>query len=165
MSKWHLRVGSLLVALSIFVVWQVVTQTRLVQPIFLPSPLATFAPLWRGLTHGDLLTLTLVTMERMIYGWMLASVAGIALGALIGLSPGARLLLHAEGEQSVRAVLARIDAIEALGITPVGVSPAYWRTLANRLAAHLPLPEYTAERHAAWLAGRAPGAAAPGQPL
>src|SRR5260221_9185326 len=47
-----------------------------------------------------------------------------------------------------------IDAIEALGITPVGVSPAYWRTLANRLAAHLPLPEYTAERHAAWLAGR-----------
>ena len=72
-----------------------------------------------------------------------------------GVQPGARLLLHAEGEQSVRAVLARIDAIEALGITPVGVSPAYWRTLANRLAAHLPLPEYTAERHAAWLAGRA----------
>ena len=72
-----------------------------------------------------------------------------------GVQPGARLLLHAEGEQSVRAVLARIDAIEALGITPVGVSPAYWRTLANQLAAHLPLPEYTAERHAAWLAGRA----------
>ena len=72
-----------------------------------------------------------------------------------GVQPGARLLLHAEGEQSVRAVLARIDAIEALGITPVGVSPAYWRTLANRLAAHLPLPEYTAERHAAWLTGRA----------
>ena len=72
-----------------------------------------------------------------------------------GVQPGARLLLHAEGEQSVRAVLARIDAIEALGITPVGVSPAYWRTLANRLAAHLPLPEYTAERHAAWLTGGA----------
>jgi hypothetical protein len=72
-----------------------------------------------------------------------------------GVQPGARLLLHAEGEQSVRAVLERIDAIEALGITPVGVSPAYWRTLANRLAAHLALPEYSAERHAAWLAGRA----------
>ncbi len=72
-----------------------------------------------------------------------------------GVQPGARLLLHAEGEQSVRAVLARIDAIEALGITPVAASPAYWRTLANRLAAHLALPEYSAERHAAWLAGRA----------
>ncbi|MBX3765187.1 DUF2840 domain-containing protein [Burkholderia cepacia] len=71
-----------------------------------------------------------------------------------GVQPGARLLLHAEGEQSVRAVLARIDAIEALGIAPAAVSPAYWRTLANRLAARLPLPEYTAERHAAWLTGR-----------
>jgi hypothetical protein len=56
---------------------------------------------------------------------------------------------------AVRAVLERIDAIEALGIAAIDVSPAYWRTLGNRLAARLPLPEYTAERHAAWLAGRA----------
>ncbi|MBN9321508.1 MAG: DUF2840 domain-containing protein, partial [Delftia acidovorans] len=59
-----------------------------------------------------------------------------------GVQPGARLLLH-------------IDGIETLGIAPAGASPAYWRTLGNRLAARLPLPEYTAERHAAWLAGRA----------
>ena len=72
-----------------------------------------------------------------------------------GVQPGARLLLHAEGEQTVRAVLECIDAIEALGIAPAGASPAYWRTLGNRLAARLPLPEYSAERHAAWLAGRA----------
>ncbi|MFC4922749.1 DUF2840 domain-containing protein [Delftia deserti] len=72
-----------------------------------------------------------------------------------GVQPGARLLLHAEGEKQVRAVLERIDTIEALGIAPVAVSPAYWRTLGNRLAARLPMPEYTAERHAAWLAGRA----------
>ena len=72
-----------------------------------------------------------------------------------GVLPGARLLLHAEGENQVRAVLERIDAIEALVIASAAVSPAYWRTLANRLAARLPLPEYTAERHAACLAGRA----------
>ena len=72
-----------------------------------------------------------------------------------GVQPGARLLLHAEGENQVRAVLERIDAIEALGIASAAVSPAYWRTLSNRLAARLPLPEYTAERHAACLAGRA----------
>ena len=71
-----------------------------------------------------------------------------------GVQPGARLLLHAEGENAVRAVLERIDAIEALGIAPAAVSPAYWRTLANRLAARSPLPEYTAEWHAAWLAGK-----------
>jgi len=72
-----------------------------------------------------------------------------------GVQPGAHLLLHAEGENQVRAVLERIDAIEALGIASAAVSPAYWRTLANRLAARLPLPEYPAERHAACLAGRA----------
>ena len=72
-----------------------------------------------------------------------------------GVQPGACLLLHAEGDANVRAVLERIDGIEALGIAAIDVSPAYWRMLANRLAVHLPLPEYTAERHAAWLAGRA----------
>jgi len=72
-----------------------------------------------------------------------------------GVQPGARILLHAEGEHKVHATLARIDAIEVLGIAAIDVSPAYWRTLGNRLAAGLPLPEYTAERHAAWLAGRA----------
>jgi hypothetical protein len=71
-----------------------------------------------------------------------------------GVQPGARLLLHAEGEPAVRAVLERIDAIEALGIAAIDVSPAYWRTLGNCLSAHLALPKYTAERHAAWLAGR-----------
>ncbi|HBO2382235.1 TPA: DUF2840 domain-containing protein [Pseudomonas aeruginosa] len=71
-----------------------------------------------------------------------------------GVLPGARLLLHAEGKPAVRAVLSQIDAIEALDIAPAVVSPAYWRTLGNRLAARLPLPAYTAERHAAWLTGR-----------
>lgn len=73
---------------------------------------------------------------------------------IAGVLPGARLLLHAEGEPSVRAVLAQLDAIEAQSIVPADVSPAYWRTLGNRLSARLPLPAYTAERHAAWLAGR-----------
>jgi|SRR5690348_16456103 len=71
-----------------------------------------------------------------------------------GVQPGARLLLHAEGERSLRAVLERIDAIEAHGVAAADVSPAYWHTLGNRLAAHLPLPDYTAARHTAWLAGR-----------
>ncbi|HEJ5651550.1 MULTISPECIES: DUF2840 domain-containing protein [Pseudomonadota] len=71
-----------------------------------------------------------------------------------GVRPGARLLLHAEGDANVRAVLERIDGIEALGIAAIDVSSAYWRTLGNRLAARLALPEYTAERHAAWLAGK-----------
>ncbi|HEJ3245300.1 TPA: DUF2840 domain-containing protein [Pseudomonas aeruginosa] len=78
-----------------------------------------------------------------------------AMQRIPGVQPGACLLLHAEGDANVRAVLERIDGIEALGIAAIDVPPAYWRTLGNRLAARLALPEYTAERHAAWLAGRA----------
>lgn len=77
-----------------------------------------------------------------------------AVQRISGIQPGARILLHAEGERQVQAVLTLIDAIEALGIASIDVSPAYWRTLGNRLAARLPLPAYTAERHAACLAGR-----------
>jgi hypothetical protein len=57
-----------------------------------------------------------------------------------GVQPGARLLLHAEGDANVRAVLERIDGIEALGIAAADVSPAYWRTLGNRLAARWRCP-------------------------
>ncbi|MGF6975544.1 hypothetical protein QFZ94_003994 [Paraburkholderia sp. JPY465] len=78
-----------------------------------------------------------------------------AMQRIPGVQPGARLLLHAEGEPAVRAVLVQLDTIEAQKIAPADVSPAYWRALGNRLAARLPLPTYTAERHAAWLAGRA----------
>ncbi len=72
-----------------------------------------------------------------------------------GIRPGARILLNAEGERQVRAILAQIDAIEARGIDPTAVSPAYWCLLNNRMTAHLPLPDYNVERHVAWLAGRA----------
>lgn len=85
-----------------------------------------------------------------------------ALQRLPGVRPGARLLLRAEGELKVRAVLRQIDAVEALGIDASHVSPAYWGTLSNRLsawtagasAAPFQLPAYSADRHAAWLAGK-----------
>ena len=69
-----------------------------------------------------------------------------------GVAPGARILLRAEGELQVKAVLVVIDSIEASGIDPCAVAVTYWRTVGNRLAARQPLPEYTPERHAAHVA-------------
>lgn len=71
---------------------------------------------------------------------------------IAGVMPGARILLRAEGELQVKAVLAATDAIEQLGIDPCTVAVTYWRTVGNRLAARQPLPEYTPERHAAYIA-------------
>jgi len=72
-----------------------------------------------------------------------------------GVSPGARILLCADGEQPVKAVLELIDDIEAAGIEPCDTAVTYWRTVGNRLAARQALPAYTAERHAAHLAREA----------
>ena len=82
-----------------------------------------------------------------------ACTPGERMQRIAGIRPGARLLLCAEGEARVQAVLQRIDAIEALLIDPASAAPAYWHTLGNRLAARQPLPAYGTERHAAWLRG------------
>lgn len=84
-----------------------------------------------------------------------ACTPGERMQRIAGIRPGAQVLLCAEGEAAVQAVLQRIDAIEALAIDPADAAPAYWHTLGNRLAAHQPLPAYGAERHAAWLRGEA----------
>ncbi|TYL83331.1 ABC transporter permease [Bradyrhizobium cytisi] len=114
MSNWSLRAGSVLVTLSILLLWQLVTTTGLVQPIFLPSPSSTFANLLRGLTRGDLLALTISTMERMIHGWTLASLGGILLGALIGLSQRARYWLT--------PTLELLRPLPASTLLPVGIA-------------------------------------------
>jgi hypothetical protein len=71
---------------------------------------------------------------------------------IAGVAPGAHILMRAEGETQVKAVLAVIDAIEASGVDPGTVALTFWRTVGNRLVARQPLPEYAADRHAANIA-------------
>jgi len=54
--------------------------------VFLPGPDRAWASLVRGFTSGDLMAKTLGTLEHMAYGWLAASIVGIALGAMIGSS-------------------------------------------------------------------------------
>ncbi|MPZ44227.1 MAG: DUF2840 domain-containing protein [Betaproteobacteria bacterium] len=77
---------------------------------------------------------------------------GECLQRIAGVHPGARVLLYAERDGEVRATLRQIDAIEAMNVDPADVSPDYWSALGNRLHGQGDLPEYTTERHEAWLA-------------
>lgn len=111
---------------------------------------ATFAPgavccrvKWIGNDYGTALWQLLV---------MQAPEWSDAMQRISGIVPGACILLRADGEPAVKAVLARIDAVEQAGVDPAAAAATYWRTLGNRLAARQPLPEYTLERHAAHLA-------------
>ncbi|MFN3351785.1 ABC transporter permease [Pseudorhodoplanes sp.] len=92
------RLGWLLASVGVaalfVVLWYVVAHLRLVSPVFLPGPERAFDALVYGLTEGDLLRKTVATVERMVYGWLLASLVGIALGAMIGVSQTLRVYLE-----------------------------------------------------------------------
>jgi len=85
--------ASVLVGLCLVVIWQLAADARLVSPVFLPGPDKAWAALERGFANGELLDKLLGTVGRMVWGWLLASLLGIGLGALIGISPAARAYL------------------------------------------------------------------------
>lgn len=85
-----LSVISVLVGLLIIAIWQLIADFRVVSPVFLPGPDRAFRSLVTGIESGDLLTQTFFTIQHMAYGWLLASLIGIALGVMVGSSAFAR---------------------------------------------------------------------------
>jgi ABC-type nitrate/sulfonate/bicarbonate transport system permease component len=85
--------GALAVLLALLGLWWTATHAGWISRVFLPTPESALASLVDGLRRGELLDQTLATIARMLLGWGLASVAGIALGTAIGLSATARAWL------------------------------------------------------------------------
>lgn len=112
--------GSLLVFLSIMALWWVVSHAGWISRVFLPTPEATLASLYLGLDDGELLAYSWATLTRMFKGWLLASLIGIALGALIGISAVARAWLQPTLE-FMRPLPA--SALLPLAISIFGLSP------------------------------------------
>ena len=82
--------ASIGVSLLLVAFWYFVAHAKLVSPVFLPGPERVWDALVYGMTEGDLLWKTVRTIERMFYGWLIASLIGILLGSLIGISETAR---------------------------------------------------------------------------
>lgn len=83
--------GSVAVAAFFVLLWHFAAVNRLVAPIFLPSPGAAFDALVRGFQSGRLSSALSSTVERILLGWLIASILGIVLGAWIGLSRFAQI--------------------------------------------------------------------------
>ena len=84
----------LLFAAGLLVIWYLVSEFRLVSPVFLPTPERAFGDLVSRFADGTIWEPFGATVARMVLGWFLASLIGIALGAAIGLTPLARDLLE-----------------------------------------------------------------------
>jgi sulfonate transport system permease protein len=113
--------GSMLMLLGIMLLWWALSTLGWVSRVFLPSPQAAWTSLSEGLIDGDLLGFTWATVSRMALGWLLASLLGIALGALIGLLDTARAYLQPTLE-FIRPLPA--SALLPLAISIFGLSPA-----------------------------------------
>ena len=87
---WLASVG--LAALLVMTVAKL-SEMRLVSPIFLPPPQRIWTALTKGLTAGNLATMSLATIRHMVVGLAIAACLGIGLGAIIGTSAKARAYL------------------------------------------------------------------------
>jgi ABC-type nitrate/sulfonate/bicarbonate transport system permease component len=84
------RFAGLLVLAAIIVLWQIVGSLSLVNPIFLPSPLAIMRATVQLAASGALWQHLAYSVMRIGAGWLLGTVAGIVVGFAIGLSTLAR---------------------------------------------------------------------------
>lgn len=89
-----LRLGALLFAAGLLGAWQLAAMARIISPVFFPSLSRTLAALLDMEARGVLLSAALATSLRMFYGWVLASLLGIGLGAAIARLPRLRAYLE-----------------------------------------------------------------------
>ncbi|PWE28566.1 ABC transporter permease [Pararhodobacter marinus] len=85
---WFMASLALLVALIWG--WQVLADARILPRAFFPGPDRTWRALSRGFASGTLVADTLTTLRRLGLGWVLASLLGVGLGALVGTSKWAQ---------------------------------------------------------------------------
>ncbi len=73
------------VAISLFL-WQLVVWSGWKPEYVLPGPVPVLQELWRGLTEGNLVKATFITLQRAIFGYGVALVIGVVIGAAVSQS-------------------------------------------------------------------------------
>ncbi|WP_296258135.1 MULTISPECIES: ABC transporter permease [unclassified Pseudomonas] len=131
--------GLLFLALMVWL-WQVLADARIISPAFFSSPQRAWTSLVRGLSNGPLFDAFTGTVERMVYGWLVAGLAGIVTGSLIGTSKAARTYLGPTLEMLRPLPAAAIIplAIAVFGLTNTMVIAvvafgAFWPTLLSTI--------------------------------
>ncbi|SDV50262.1 ABC transporter permease [Chitinasiproducens palmae] len=70
--------------LVLFIVWDLAVRMGFIKAILLPSPVDTLVALATGLAGGDLMIDFMVTVQRTLQAFCIASVVGVPLGVLLG---------------------------------------------------------------------------------
>jgi ABC-type nitrate/sulfonate/bicarbonate transport system permease component len=70
---------------GVLVAWQAASSARLIDPLFLPSPLRIAKALEEVTMSGDLVLHLAASLKRIGAGWLIGASAGVFVGGLIGL--------------------------------------------------------------------------------
>ncbi len=116
-----LRAASVALVFLLCLAWWWGSVGGLFHRAFVPNPLDAWSALVAGFRDGPLAAETAGTLLRMIEGWLLATLFGIAIGAAIGISPAARAYLQPSLE-FLRPLPA--SAIIPVAIALFGLSPS-----------------------------------------
>jgi ABC-type nitrate/sulfonate/bicarbonate transport system permease component len=112
--------ASLALLAAVLALWWLASHGGWISRVFLPTPEATIASLHEGFGSGELAAFTAATAWRMVLGWLLASVLGVALGIAVGVSATLRDWLQPMLE-FIRPLPA--SALLPLAIAIFGLSP------------------------------------------
>lgn len=85
-TRFFYAAAAALFALALLGLWQLSSEFGLISPIFFPPPSRAFSELVSRLADGTAWPSIGATCLRMLWGWFVASLLGIVLGAAIGSS-------------------------------------------------------------------------------
>lgn len=80
------KVYSLVVPMTILVVWAIFSDLKLISPLFLPTPQSVFFGILRLFASGSILPDMVFTLYRTFLGFFIGCLMGIPLGLLMGYS-------------------------------------------------------------------------------
>lgn len=111
---WSWRLASFAVGALFIIAWQLLANAHLISAVYLPGPDRTWNALVRGFNTGTLPQELWSTVQRMLVGWLLASLVGVLIGALIGMSKPARAYLG--------PTLEFLRPLPASAVIPLGIA-------------------------------------------
>lgn len=79
---------------AIIIVWLIITQVGLIKPFFLPPPLDILKAGFRLFSEENFLKDVLVSLSRILVGFLIATVLAIPLGILVGLNRKVEALIE-----------------------------------------------------------------------